>query len=127
MNFYPSLEAFYSANDARRRSPEADYGVWWRDDRRGGYCGVFYVKATGEVCAVHIGGQEQVEVLGVVSPDPDESVQPGYKRRRLPYYRTLDRILEGWIDHIHQPDGLVWVRERLVRLGGRMVDTDAQV
>ena len=108
MNFYPSLEAFYSANEARRRSPEADYGVWWRDDRRSGYCRVSYVRATGEVYAVHIGGQEQVEVLGVVPPDPDDRVQVGYGRG-LTYYRTLDRILEGWTDHCGSMGGLAWL------------------
>ena len=48
---YPSLEAFYSENENRRRSTEADYGVWWINDRGWGHCRVSYLQATGEVYA----------------------------------------------------------------------------
>lgn len=114
IKIYPSPEAFYSENEARRRSPEADYGVWWWDDRGSGYCcRVSYVKNTGEVYAVHIGGEEQIEVLGVVPADALERTPGGNITSRLTYYRTLDRILEGWVNHMHKPGGLAWVRERL--------------
>ena len=122
MNFYPSLEAFYSANEARRRSPEADYGVWWRDDRRDGSCRVSYVQATGEVYAVHIGGPGQVEILGVVPPDPDDRNSTHLaprQRLQLTFYRTLDRILEGWAEHCGTMSGLAWVRERLAQASAR--------
>ena len=118
MKFYASLEAFYSQNEARRRSPEADYGVWCRDDRRGGHCRVSYVQTTGEVYSAYTGGEEQVEVLGVVPPDPDDRVQLGYRRGTLTYYRTLDHLLEGWVDHIHEPGGLAWIRKRLAQFSG---------
>ena len=113
---YPSLEAFYSENEARRRSPEADYGVWWKDGGSDELWCVSYVQATGEVYAVHIGG---VEILGIVPPDPDERTR-GDLRRELTYYRTLDRILEGWAEHCGRPGGLAWVRERLSEAGEQL-------
>ena len=112
--FYPSVEAFYSQNEARRRSPEADYGVWWMDDNRDWPWRVSYVQATGEVYAVKMRGGGQVKVLGIVPPDPDERTRADL-RRQLTYYRTLDRILAGWVNHCGQPGGLAWIRERLAR------------
>ena len=111
MKFYPSLEAFYSANEARRRSPEADYGMRWRDAVNPGDYRVSYVQATGEVYALN-NWTGQLEVLGVIPPDPDERRRDGLPLGRT-YYRTLDRILEGWVDQMRKPGGLAWVRERL--------------
>lgn len=39
---------------------------------------------------------------------PPDPIQDGQV-----YYRTLDRLLEGWADRCGQPDGLAWLRERL--------------
>ena len=117
---YPSLEAFYSEKGDRRRSPEADYGCWWVNDQGTGHCRVSYVQATGEVYAVQLIYDEAVEVLGVVPPDPDETVRRGFGRTMFPYYRTLDRILEGWSEHCGRPDGLAWVRERLAEAGEQL-------
>ena len=101
MNTYPNIEAFYSENEARRRSGEADYGVWWHDGVRAEFWRVSYVQATGEVYAVnHHHGW--VEVLGIVEPDPEGS-----------YYQTLDRLLEGWSEHCGKLNSLAWVREKL--------------
>ena len=100
---YPSLEAFYNANESRRRSPEADYGVWWTEaSRRWPKWRVSYVKQTGEVYAVQTTSAGHVAVLGIVPPDDGEI-----------YYQTLDRILKDWADHCGQPGGLAWVMERL--------------
>ena len=65
-----------------------------------------YVQATGEVYAVELGGLERsrVVVLGVVQPDEDDG-------RRRAYYRTLDRLLEGWAEEPYK--SLDWVKERL--------------
>ena len=111
---YPNIEAFYSENEARRRSPESDYGCWWVNDRGTGHCRVSYVQATGEVYAVQHVYDKAVEVLGIVPPDPDERRSNGLPLGRT-YYRTLDRILEGWTEHCGRPDGLAWVRERLAK------------
>lgn len=115
-----TLEEFYSNNEARRRSPEADFGVWWRNGSSLEPWRVSYIQATGEVYAVKQRGNDEVQVLGVVPPDPDERrPQPGETRwnlRKGTYYRTLDRILEGWVEHCGQPRGLEWVREKLTCL-----------
>lgn len=113
---YPSIEAFYSENEARRRSPEADFGCWWRDPSSQGNWRVSYVQATGEVYAVKLRGGGEVRVLGIVPPDPDERRPNGLPYKGT-YYRTLDRILEGWADHCGRRGSLEWVREKLAQAG----------
>ena len=105
MKSYPNINAFYSENEARRRSGEADYGVWWHDGVRSEIWRVSYIQATGEFYAVnrHHG---QIEVLGIVPPDPEEI-----------YYKTADRILEGWSEHCGKLNSLAWVREQLAEKG----------
>lgn len=102
-----NLEQFYIENPARRSSAEADYGVWWKDGPSGPYHRVSYVRATGEVYAMNLLYRE-VEVLGVV-PVAKEEAEDGRPLRH--WHRTLDSILEGWPDQMHE--GLQWVRERL--------------
>lgn len=101
---FPSIEEFYSNNEVRRRSPEADYGVWWTEAGIVGYWRVSYIQHTGEVYATlarhRHGGEGPVLILGVV-PGNEEGL----------YYTTLDSLLEGWAGHAR--DGLPWVRERL--------------
>ena len=107
MKTYANLDAFYDDNPERRRSGEADYGCWWRDGQSDyPRYRVSYVQKTGEVYAVQLGNEAKVEVLGIVPPDDDRI-----------YYRTLDRILEGWADHIHEPGSLNWVRGKLSERG----------
>ena len=104
---YEDLEAFYRAAPERRRSGEADYEAYWTEGgARWPRWRVSYVQATGEVYAVELGGPERsrVAVLGVVQPDEDDG-------RRRAYYRTLDRLLEGWAEEPYKP--LDRVQERL--------------
>ena len=115
---YPNLEAFYAADWRRRTSGEADYGVWWLDKTTSPHWRVRYVHATGEVYAAQLGDHgafgarvEGVEVLGVVPPY-EEQVGPHHRPWQR-YYRTLDKVLEGWADHCGQLGGLDWVRQRL--------------
>ena len=105
-NTYPSLEAFYAADERRRRSGEADFGIWWTDGAPWPRFRVSYVRATGEVYALMQGNGGTVEVLGIVPPDED--VPEGL------YYRTLDRILAGWADQ--RPPRLSWMRDRLANM-----------
>ncbi len=99
---YATIEEFYTENEERRRSGEADYGCWWTEPgQTWPRLRVSYIQKTGEVYAVQLTGG-QVKVLGIVPPDDDRI-----------YYRTLDRILEGWADAIHKPGSLSWVKERL--------------
>lgn len=105
MNTYPNIEAFYSEDEARRRSGESDYGVWWTNEQRWPTWRVSYVQATGEVYAVQLQGMGRVEVLGVVPPDQEEI-----------YYRTLDKLLAGWSEEGAR--SISWVRERLGQATG---------
>ena len=50
---YPTLEAYYAADERRRRNEEADYGVHWRLEGREHRWRVSYVRNTGELYVVH--------------------------------------------------------------------------
>ncbi len=55
MQGFENIEAFYSDNSARRRSPAADYGVHWRLEGWPNSWRVSYVRDTGEIYAVQQG------------------------------------------------------------------------
>jgi hypothetical protein len=97
-----NLDGFHLQDPRRKASREADYGVWWYERGRNfpAYR-VSYIKLTGEVYAVSTSSRS-VMVLAVVPPDEGKY-----------YYRTLDRILDGWEDECGKPGSLAWVRERL--------------
>lgn len=100
---YASIEEFYAENEERRRSGEADYGVWWTAPGLSWpKWRVSYIQKTGEVYAVQMKEGGLARILGIVPPDDGHI-----------YYRTLDRILEGWADAIHQPGSLIWVEGKL--------------
>ena len=103
-SLFRDLESFYGAGVNRGGSQEFDYGVHWRQgtdtsDR----WRVSYIQATGEVYARRE-YSPLVVVLGVVPPDEAEGG---------PWYRTLERILDGWEHRCGKPGGLEWVRDRL--------------
>ena len=50
---YPTLDAYYAADEWRLRSEEADYGVHWRLQGWDYRWRVSYVRNTGEIYAVH--------------------------------------------------------------------------
>lgn len=103
LNTYANIEEFYAENEERRRSGEADYGVYWTaPGQKWPYWRVSYIQKTGELYAVQLSAGSEVKLLGVVPPDDDRY-----------YYRTLDRILEGWAEAIHQPGSLDWLKARL--------------
>jgi hypothetical protein len=99
---FESIKAFYADRPERESSMECDYGVHWHDGRiRWPMWRVSYVQATGEIYAVRTGGRpELVKVLGVVAPDEGRY-----------YYRTLDRIFDGWADQA--VCRLSWAKARL--------------
>lgn len=115
---YPTLAAFYGARPERRRSPEVDYGVHWRDGRQlWPEYRVSYVQATGEVYAVRQAGRggNAVRVLGVVPPDEDTRRETRPWDRAAAYYRTLEGILDGWADDEVSGFDLAWVEARLTQ------------
>ncbi len=118
---YPTLEAYYAADERRRRSEEADYGVHWRLHGWEYRWRVSYVRNTGEIYAVHQGATiGPVFILGYMVPDPVS----GRGRGSL-FYRTLDDILSGWPEYCTRQDGLNWLRDRLARAGARFPSEDA--
>ena len=109
---YRDLEHFYTDNLERRSSPEASYGVHWRLGAYPQPWRISYVQATGEVYAVHQdGNMGPLFLLGVVPADPVSG-----ERRDL-YYRTLERILDGWPEMCGKHGGMEWVRDRLKQEG----------
>lgn len=108
---YRNIEDFYNARpiELRRGSGEADYGVHWHCPPWPHRWRVSYVRTTGEIYAVQQGNQDgPVLVLGVLPPDPvaDE--------RNQTYYRTLDRVLEGWPEACNKDqNGISWILNRL--------------
>ena len=124
MQSFKNVEEFYSDNSARRRSPEADYGVHWKLEGWPNSWRVSYVRDTGEIYAVQQGpirtgilptgeiiianGLEEGPVLLLGQFPIDEEAGS-----RDVYYHSLERHLEGWPEKCVQPNGLVWVIEKL--------------
>lgn len=104
---FQDIEEFYSDNEERRFSGEADYGVWWKSghEDHSSYR-ISYVEKTGEIYIVEEGFKNKgfIALLAIVPPDNREGGL---------YYRTLETILEGWADMCGKPNGIEWVKERL--------------
>lgn len=102
---YPHIEAFYAECEARRRSPEVDFGVLWQ---YGGWRWPLYrvswVEATGEFYAIRQGGDAsnlpgEIELLGTVE---------GRER--------AEAALAGWAEQ--EPMRLAWARARIAAASG---------
>ena len=148
MQNFKNVEEFYSENSARRRSPEADYGVHWKLEGWPNSFRVSYVRDTGEIYAVQQGPMQSGilptgEIIIANGPEatrpeatspeaarpettgPEEGPvlllghfpwQPGDLEKAGPrnvYYRGLEKLLEGWPERSVQPNGLVWIIEKL--------------
>lgn len=113
--FYKTLEDFYNARPPQMRqySGEADYGVHWNCPPWSSRWRVSYVHNTGELYAVRLEGNDgPVLVLGILPPDPIQD------ERRETYYKTLDRVLEGWPEACNEErkqgrSGIAWILNRL--------------
>ena len=129
---FPNIEEYYSDNEIRRRSGEADYGVWWRSQHTDWpRYRISYVQTTGEVYILEQSGNDRVNsedsglviILAVVPPDYDcrfddgecGPAMAGRDRSRCHhvYSRTLETILDGWGHKCMTPDGVERVKERL--------------
>lgn len=94
---FPSIEAFYAADERRRLSPEHDFGCWWVEGPTWQRYRVSWVEATGEVYAIRATAEPApLELLAVI---PDEA--------------DLTARLRGWADVCGARDSLAWVRRRL--------------
>jgi hypothetical protein len=136
MSRYANVEAFYADDELRRRSPELDFGVWWRA------AGVVYrltwVEATGELVAVQLtparaipfhvleDNLERVHVpreyaerlvdaagltfgVAVVGGEAESVTVLGVVQGR----DAVERLLDGWADVCGAPDSVEWVVGRV--------------
>lgn len=124
---FASVEAFYAADDRRRRSSELDFGVWWRAGRT--VYRLTWVEATGELIAVQLtlatvqpfsmpAGAFGEFILGglgvaVIGGEAESVTVLGVVRGR----EVVERLLEGWADMCGERDSLAWVLERVQGAG----------
>jgi hypothetical protein len=97
---YLSLSAFY-ADQRRRDSRERDIGLWWRSSRGPTYRAA-WIQDTGELYLF------QHALTG-----------PGSGSVHLVSGRfeaaELDRVLDGWRDHVGRDGSLEWLLEAVTR------------
>jgi hypothetical protein len=117
------LEAFYAADERRRRSTELEFGREWHDS--GGRCAVSWVEDTGELYvmrepAANVVGDAfgdmvvqhvsehalGVEVLGVVAGRA-----------------AVEGVMSGWEDAMPAPDGVAWLRDRVAHAAEHVQDS----
>lgn len=111
---FRNLEEYYRDNGARARSPEAGYGVHWKETGSESLWGASYVRHTGEVYVMRLADRGPVEVLGAFPVDEDAGIFDVY-------YRGMEAHLAGWAERCGLPGSLGWLRERMglaVRHGG---------
>ncbi len=72
---FQNMEEFYANNEARRRSGEADYGVWWRTEHSiYPKYRISYIQKTGEIYILEQKNNDRMDpsdsgfvtILGVV-------------------------------------------------------------
>jgi hypothetical protein len=66
---YPSLAAFYSADERRIASRERDVGLWWREAVDGPLHRAAWVSDTGELYLVRLGPAEEGGASSRCSPN----------------------------------------------------------
>lgn len=132
---YRNIEAFYTRFPAARRSPESDYGVWWKCPD-GKNWRVTYVHATGHVYAIQLGGttsffdsgldatvimagdkgpnEGPVVILGKIEPFPEEEED---RVRRSNRFRVapppIEGIIDGWAEKCGEQGSLEWIYDRI--------------
>jgi len=109
---FSSLEEFYSADERRRNSGAADYGIYWWDGLQGhsDKWRVSAVAATGEIYAV------LSHALSRPFPEQTPLVLLGtFDTSREDYpYEDADRILAGWNLKCGESSSLQWVIDSVV-------------
>jgi hypothetical protein len=118
MSAFSSLDLFYELDERRRRSPELDFGVWWRwgnDHYR-----LTWVDATGELIAVRMGAPRfdrmiQVATHGFLAFDVAASGEPMqvYVLAVISFRAQVEQLLDGWAEVCGEPGSMGWVAERL--------------
>jgi len=96
-----SKDQFYKdpvLGEARRRSPELDFGVWWREAWAVPTYRISWVEDTGEVIAVENRNDQagdRYEIIGKTEPKNREAIE---------------NKLKGWAEKCGGLHSLSWVR-----------------
>lgn len=114
---YASVEAFYDANELRRRSPEWDYGVHWQPETsHWPVWRVSWVVETGELYTVCTSDGRLV-VLGVCEKVGEYPY--GQHSRDWAAFndeQLVEMVMKGWAEVT--PPKLSWVTARLRQFEG---------
>ncbi|MGD0880267.1 MAG: hypothetical protein ABSB09_01680 [Acidimicrobiales bacterium] len=120
------IEQFYRADERRRQSAEVEFGNNWFDAKGSRY-ELSWVEDTGELYAM----LELVPEADSWTPFGDVSVEEvkvgSLLVTVLGTFATreeIEQLLDGWADHMAQPDGVHWVAERLQAAGVRRPELD---
>jgi hypothetical protein len=116
---YPGLDAYYDADQRRRRSNETDFGTTWRDGiATSAIWRLSWVEATGEVYAHELSPAGVVVVLATClrrpvveqlldDPQPDHALARAWSTLQLP------ALPAGWSGFVAlHGAGARWVAER---------------
>lgn len=113
------IEQFYSADERRRRSAEVEFGTNWFDAKGSRY-EISWVEDTGELYAM----LELTPEADTWTPFGDVEVEDTAVDTLVvtllgivPTREAVEQLLEGWADHMSDPDGVHWVAERLRSAG----------
>ncbi len=113
------IEQFYSADERRRRSAEVEFGNNWFDAKGSRY-ELSWVEDTGELYAM----LELTPEADTWTPFGDVEVEHTAVDSLvvtvlgiIPTREAVEQLLEGWADHMSDPDGVHWVAERLRSAG----------
>ena len=113
------IEQFYSADERRRRSAEVEFGNNWFDAKGSRY-ELSWIEDTGELYAM----LEPVPEADSWTPFGDIEVEKvkvdtlavivlGKIANRI----ELEQLLDGWADHMAEPNGVDWVAGQLRSAG----------
>jgi len=113
------IEQFYSADERRRQSAEVEFGSNWFDSKGNRY-ELSWIEDTGELYAM----LELVPEAGTWTPFGDVEVEDVKVDTlvvtvlgEIPARGEIEQVLEGWADHMAEPDGVHWVAGRLEAAG----------
>jgi hypothetical protein len=115
------LADFYEQDSRRAPSEEVAYGVDWRLSDGKGAWNVWWIRDTGELVAyqtgrVANGGASTWSLLGDFVSSAAEAAETRDARREEltvlltePDEMVLQARLEGWREHVGEPDGFSWL------------------
>jgi hypothetical protein len=113
------IEQFYSADERRRRSAEVEFGNNWFDAKGSRY-ELSWVEDTGELYAM----LELTPEADTWTPFGDVEVEDTAVDSlvvsvlgTIPTRQAVEQLLDGWAEHMSDPDGVHWVAERLRSAG----------